>query len=264
MDTFSVGLPTVLATKLLNKKSVIRTGGDFLWEGYIGRTGKKVFFRDFYNTESNNYSNKEIIIFKLSKWTMKNVSKMIFSTEWQRDIFIKAYDLEVENTGIIENYYGEKIESFKPTSKEFLASTRDLKWKNLDIVRKVFDSIKIEESEVVLFSANLSYEDFMQKMKSCYAVILLSLGDISPNMILDAIRFNKPFICTKEVGIFERIKDAGVFVDPLNEDEIKNAVLRLLDKDEYQRALERIKNFSFTHSWEEIAYEFLNISKNLK
>src|SRR3989344_982317 len=51
LDTFSVGLPTVLAAKIFGKKCIIRTGGDFLWEGYVERSRKKVLLSDFYNTE---------------------------------------------------------------------------------------------------------------------------------------------------------------------------------------------------------------------
>src|SRR3989338_6966992 len=94
LDTFSVGLPSVLACKIFNKKGIIRTGGDFLWEQYVERTKRKVLFRDFYQTEKDNFSFKEKIIFKLTKWTLKNTSKIIFSTSCQRDIFVKAYEIE--------------------------------------------------------------------------------------------------------------------------------------------------------------------------
>ena len=51
LDTFSVGLPAVVAGRLLGKKTIIRTGGDFLWENYVERTGKLVLLRNFYQTE---------------------------------------------------------------------------------------------------------------------------------------------------------------------------------------------------------------------
>jgi glycosyltransferase involved in cell wall biosynthesis len=262
-DSFSVGLPTVLACKIFGKRGIIRTGGDFLWEQYIERTKKKVLFRNFYNTEINDFSFKERIIFKLTKWTLQNTSKIIFSTQWQRDIFVKAYDLDLEKTKIVENYYGEKESDLQYENKEFLASTRNLTWKNLDVLKKVFDKIKITHPESSLFGNNLPYGKFMQKMSKSYAVILISIGDISPNMILDAVRLNRPFICTKEVGIYERIKTAGIFVDPLNEKEIENAILNLLTEDGYKDSKEKIRNFNFTHSWNEIAGEFINVYESL-
>jgi len=263
LDTFSVGLPSVLVSKIFGKKCVIRTGGDFLWEQYIERTKKKVFLINFYQTEINNLSFKEKIIFKLTKWTLFNSSKVIFSTIWQRDIFIKGYGLSLEKTKIVENYYGQKESDDEFYSKEFVASARNLVWKNFDILDTVFNKIKLKSPEVALFKDNLPYMQFIEKMKNCFAVILVSLGDISPNMILDAIRLNRPFICTREVGIYDRIKDAGTFVDPLNEKEIEDAVLDLLTEEGYKKSKERVKNFNFVHTWEQIAYKFLEVSNNL-
>lgn len=257
LDTFSVGLPTVLACKILGKKSVIRTGGDFLWEQYIERTKKKILLRNFYDTEKNNFTLKEKIIFRLTDKTLKNVSHIIFSTNWQRDIFSKAYSFKKDKTSIVENYYGLKESDFDYGSKIFIASTRNLSWKNLDVIEKVFDRVKNDFSEAELFTKNLPYKEFIQKMSKSYAVLLVSLGDISPNMILDAIRLNRPFICTKEVGIYERIKEAGIFVDPLDEKEIEKAILYLLTEEGYAGAKEKVRNFNFVHTWDEIAKEFL-------
>ena len=108
-DTFSVGFPAVLAAKLLNKKIMIRTGGDFLWESYVERTGDLVLLRKFYEkikTGLAKLSLKEKIIFRLTHWTVNHCSKLVFSTEWQKDIWRMPYDLDLQRTKIIENYYG--------------------------------------------------------------------------------------------------------------------------------------------------------------
>jgi glycosyltransferase involved in cell wall biosynthesis len=264
LDTFSVGIPAVFACKIFGKKGIIRTGGDFLWEQYVERTGRKIFLRNFYNTEKQNFSFKEKMVFKLTKWTLNNASKIIFSTEWQRDIFIKAYGLSKENTCIIENYYGPKQSDDDFKSKTFIASARNLVWKNFDVLKRVFENIKTEHPEATLFTDNLPYKQFMDKMSKSYAVVLVSLGDISPNMMLDAIRLNRPFICTREIGIYDRLKNAGIFIDPLNEKEIKDAILYLLTEDGYKKAKEKVRNFNFFHTWEQIAEEFLSVARNLK
>lgn len=260
MDTFSVAVPTVIVTYLFGKKNIIRTGGDFLWEQYVERTNKKVIFRNFYKDEKNNFNLKERIVFKLTKWSLQNASKVAFSTEWQRNIFIEAYDLDKNKTLIIENYYGEKEQSPEYDSKTFVASSRDLVLKNTDVLNEIFKEISQKHTDVFLYSKKEEYKKFMDKIASSYAVIAISVSEISPNIVLDAIRHNKPFICTKEVGIYDRIKDTGLFVDPLNKDEIRSAVLRLLDQDEYNLAKQRVIEFSYEHSWEQIADEFINIS----
>ena len=111
---------------------------------------------------------------------------------------LKAYNISEKRTTIVENYYGKKESDYEYEKKEFIGSARKLTWKNLDVLNKVFEEIKKEQTEVSLFMENLVYKEFMAKMSKAYAVILVSLGDISPNMILDAIRLNRPFICTKK------------------------------------------------------------------
>lgn len=257
LDTFSVALPTVLACKIFGQKAVIRTGGDFLWEQYVERTKRKVLFKNFYQTELSNLSFKERMIFKLTKWTLQNAGKVVFSTDWQRQVFNNAYGLDENNTTIIENYCGPKKGDADFESKTFISSTRKLIWKNIDVLKKSFLSAKEQYPEIELFEDNLPYSKFIEKLSKSYAVILVSLGDISPNMIFDAIRYNRPFICTREVGTYDRIKDAGIFVDPLNEAEIRAAILELSTKDGYEKAKEKVLNFNFVHTWLEIAESFL-------
>ncbi len=259
LDTFSVGFPTVLLGFLFRKKVVIRTGGDFLWERYVERTSKKVLFRQFYKTEKENFTFYEKIIFQINKFTVNKCYKVIFSTDWQRDIFIYAYEMEKTKTIIVENYYGAKEESVGFEDQTFVASARNLVWKNFDVLENVFKKFREEYSQTKLFTENLKYADFMEKIRRSYAVVLVSIGDISPNMILDAIRLNKPFICTKEIGIYNRIKSCGIYVDPLNEQEILGALRAIMDLEVYKTEKKKVQDFNFTHSWQEIAQEFLNI-----
>ena len=103
----------------------------------------------------------------------------------------------------------------------------------------------------------------MDNIKKCYAVILVSLGDTSPNMILDAIQCNKPFILTRETGLYEKLKDIGIFVDPLNKEEIVEKIIYLSKQENYDRYLEKIKTFDFRHSWQDIAKEFIEVYKKI-
>lgn len=263
LDTFSVGFPTVLASKILGKKSVIRTGGDFLWEGYVERTGDMVLLSDFYKTRLGKLNFKERIIFSLTKWTLKSVDLLVFSTDWQRKIFLDPYELDFSKTKIVENHYekidigeGEMQDGFL---KVFVGGVRKLKWKNTDLLKRVFQSKKISNSGAVLDMENMEREAFLKKILNSYAVILVSLGDISPHMIIDAISLNKPFILTKENGLMDRIGDISITVDPKNEEEIADKVLWLLNQDNYKSQVEKIKKFSFIRTWEDIAREYIDI-----
>lgn len=261
LDTYSAALPTVLAAKFFGKKIVVRTGGDFLWESYVERTGDLVLLREFYQSRQKQFSIKERIIFYITRFVLKSVGAIVWSTEWQKDIFMKPYDLAKQKHFIIENYYGSKLPSKEPKEKSFLAMTRSLKWKNLGRVRSVFGNSDIMGAS--LDTVPVPHDTFLEKLASSYAVILASLGDISPNMILDALRYDKPFILTKETGLYGRLKHIALFVDPENEQDIKDKVNWLLDPINYEAKRRQLASFTFTHTWEEMAAEYVEVWKRI-
>lgn len=260
LDTFSVGFPTVLAARILNKPVLIRTGGDFLWEEYVERTGKKILLSNFYK-EERDFSLKERMIFKITKWTLQETSRLIFSTNYQREIFEKAYGLEKNKSVIVENaYLNKERKKFVPTNKNFYCAVRGLNWKNLDILKGVFEEIKDERPEIeVLIDTDIEREEVLEKISSSYATILVSLGDISPNFILESLYLKTPFILTEETGLKDRLANVGLFANPLDPEEIKEKVLYLANEENYQKQLKKIEEFSYVHTYDDIADEFLKI-----
>ena len=270
-DTFSAALPALFACKLFGKKLVIRTGGDFLWEQYVERTGDLVLLKDFYQTRISKFSRKERTIFSLLRFLFRHVDATIFSTVWQKDIFEKPYRLNVRKCFIIENCYGPRTRDFYSNipqnigieKKVFVGGTRGLKWKNTLRVREAFASLQKRGLPVSLELQTGSRGKFLQDIESSYAVILASLGDISPNTILEAITFGKPFILTRETGLYERLKDIGVWVNPEDVNDIAEKIEWLADAQNYAQQIEKIRAFSFTHSFEEIAEEILDVYTRL-
>ncbi len=264
LDTFSVAWPTIAAAKIFRKKTIIRTGGDFLWESYVERTGNLVLFKDFYKNSREDFNWKEKIIFLITKWTLEDATAIVFSTDWQRKIFEEAYDLNPNKNFIIENFYGKKLPLVEKKNRTFVAGTRPLKWKNVEFLKSAFIKAKEADPTIELDTTGAPYGEFIEKIHAAYAVILASLGDVSPNMILDAIRANTPFILTKETGLYERLHDVGIFVDPKDPADIKEKILYLADRTHHKIAQEKIENFNFTHTWTEICREILDIVRNLK
>ena len=264
LDTWSAAVPTMYACAFMGKKYILRTGGDFLWENYVERSGDMVLFKDFYGTRLGKLTSKERMIYRLGGRALRKAKALIFSTTWQRDIFTAAYKLDVRKNYIVENFCGEKEEPVTPDGRVFLASTRELKWKNLDVLRSAFktaeEKIKgLGLEPIELDTGKAMYENFVERMKRSYAVVLASLGDISPNMIFDAIRMGVPFIVTSEVGTKERIKDCAVFVDPTSEKDIADKIVWMSDPKNRAAQAAKVKQFSFVHTWNEIADELVAI-----
>ncbi len=273
LDTWNAAVPTMIACALLRKKYIIRTGGDRLWETYIERTGELVLFKDFYqkviDTKLSNLSFRERLIYRWGGKALRRASAIIFSTDWQRRIFEKAYKLDPRRNAIVENFCGPRLPSIEPENRSFVAGTRTLKWKNIERLKKSFES-----AEKGLRSKNLPdidldcgkaiYDSFLEKIHHSYAVILASLGDISPNMIFDAIRVGTPFILTKETGIADRVKECAIFVDPEDENDMTEKILWLADPRNRAAQAAKVAKFSFVHTWEEIAGEIVKVWRSKK
>jgi len=269
LDTWSAALPTMVVCAISGKQYVIRTGGDFLWESYVERTGEKVLFKDFYDMSIVRFNKKEKIIFNLTKLLLNRAKILIFSTEWQKNIFEKAYSLDSNKNVIIENCYespneDKSILPTEPSNRNFIAGSRRVKFKNIDLLESAFQKARSEVRDrgfggIELDTRHYLHEEFLQTIKRSYAVILVSLGDISPNIIMEALRFGVPCIVTRENGVMNRIKDYVLLVNPLDEEDIKKNIVWLSDPAHREKLARKARTFTFTHTWEEIAREIENV-----
>jgi glycosyltransferase involved in cell wall biosynthesis len=267
LDTWAA-VPTMLACMLMRKKYLIRTGGDFLWESYVERTGDLVLFRDFYASRLNKLSRKERTVFKWSGMALRRAAGIIFSTDWQRQIFEKAYQLDRAKDSIVENFCGPRQTPVVPENHSFVAGTRALKWKNVELLKQAFQTAKDQiESRglepIELDCGKAVYDSFVEKIHHSYAVILVSLGDISPNLIFDAIQVGTPFILTRETGIAERVKDCALFVNPQDKLDIAEKIIWLSDPKNHALQAEKVRKFTFVHTWNEIADEIVAVWKKV-
>ncbi|HDH03972.1 MAG TPA: hypothetical protein ENH22_00430 [Candidatus Campbellbacteria bacterium] len=263
LDMFSTGFPAILAGKIFSKKTILRVGGDFLWETYVEATGSLIAFKDFYEKRTPLSLKFKIISF-FQKFTLKNASALAFNSAWQKVFFERIYRLDGRKNFVIENYYGEKTGGEEPRERNFLFAGRRIKFKNLEMLEEIFEGLKAEGSaERLEIIDNLSQKDLREKIKNSYALITASISDFVPNFIIEGLAANKPFILTKECGLVEKLEGLGIFIDSFDKKAIKRAILSLLDGGNYNRYKERISDFNFTHSWQEIADEFLSIHKKL-
>lgn len=266
LDTFSVALPIYALSLIIPKKYTIRTGGDFLWENYVERTKKDVLLKDFYKTEQNNLTRKEKIILSLTKNIVQRASPFVFSTKWQRDIWAPIYGINPAKIALIENYYNvaPNAEPYKHSDEEnkvFMLGCRDLHWKNKKTAIAALERLQKDfpQSNIEIDAKTYPHDEYTARMKKAYATVLVSLGDISPNMMLDSVRAGTPFVLTEENGITERLQGLGVFVKPLDIEDVYNKMVTLLDPTVYEQYKGKIQHMAFKHTWSEIADEFIQL-----
>ena len=256
LDTFSVAWPLALATRLVRVPFVVRTGGDFVWEEYVERTEESILLKDFY-IAPRAYTTKEKLILRATSYVLRHASMIIFSTKLQKDIWVTAYRIDPAKTTRIDNAIDTPLPSSAPTQKNFLWYVRPTAFKNSARLHAAFAKAKERYPDIVLEEGQIPKNQLLDKMASCYAVVLPSLTEISPNYILDALRFKKPFIMDKYSGLAEKLGPYGLLVDPLDESDIAKGIAELASEEGYTRAFARAASFSEVRTYKDVAQDFI-------
>lgn len=261
-DTYSVGLPAAFVSMPTGIPVVARIGGDFMWETYTERTQDLMPLPEMYN-HRDRWNNKERLIFTIQSWVIRRVH-LAFSCTWIRDIWRGVYEIDDTRAHVIENPIPPKLESRRHTRKNFAFYTRQIALKNNEAFRKAFISAKNVHPEIELEEGMVPKDDLMRRMQSCYAVVLPSISDVTPNYIIDAIRCGKPFLLTKYSGYAERFRQYGVIVDPVSIDDMTRGVLELAEDKSYDQYKKRIAEFNEIRTYDDIAREFVAVLASIR
>lgn len=264
LDTFSVGLPAVLIGRLFRKPVMIRVGGDFLWEQYVERTQTSTILRTFYATKLPDLTLKEKVTFWLTRQVLRFSTKVVFSTAWQATIWQEAYGLSIYQQVVIENFYARTKVSENDVStsgqKVFLWAGRSLYLKNVSRLVEAAALAKAKDPTIELkLLTGVSQASLFEELRQAYAVVVPSLSEVSPNLVLEAIMYNKPVIVTKENGLMDRLGDRVVYLDPVDIDDIAKKLLALADPRQYADYVAKVSNLQFDHSYDDIAQEFSDL-----
>ncbi|MDZ4225896.1 MAG: glycosyltransferase family 4 protein [Patescibacteria group bacterium] len=255
-DTWSVGVPALIAARLRHLPLVVRVGGDFLWEQYVERSSDLVPLPEFY-ASPRALSLKERIIYRGTRSLTKRAAKLLFNSAWQRDIWVSAYHVPLSKTAIVENEYPGLVSAERASGRVFVAAGRAIRLKNIPVLEEAFARVKAKHPDIELDLRALPPEEHRQRLRGCYAVVEASVSTMNPNVIWEALSFGKPFICTTNTGIKDRLGDLGVFVDTTDRQALQKALEELLDEKTYTHYVEKIRAFPYTHTWEQITDEIL-------
>ncbi len=148
--------------------------------------------------------------------------------------------------------------------KVFLSPSRDRFIKNKKNIETAFAEVRSRHPEAVLDTKVVSREGLIEKIRKAHAVVVASVSEVSPNMVLDAMQYCVPVIVTRDTGIADRIRGSAIFVDPSSVSDIAKAAETLLDPAAYRARVQAILGREFTHSWNEIAQEFLDLYSKIQ
>ncbi|MBI3627194.1 MAG: glycosyltransferase family 4 protein [Candidatus Sungbacteria bacterium] len=283
LDHASLGFPVAIASRILGKRYIVRVGGDFLWEGFVMSRRAELSLPDFYQ-RAPDLSFKERIIFQAVRYTLQHAATVAFNTEWQKDIFIRAYGLDPTKVTVVQNVclarQGAAQESEREYSR-FLYVGRFLFLKNLKRTIRSFITaqkkmnrpfmfeiigegpeeealktfVKTLHTDRVVFHASMAQKDMFERLESARAAAVASYSDVAPNIITESLALGTPAILTKYSGLEKARADGVLRVDPLDESSIEAAFLRMMDDGQYAD-LRKAVAVSSPRSWSDVAKEY--------
>jgi glycosyltransferase involved in cell wall biosynthesis len=256
LDTWSVGMPAFYAARLRGVRFLVRVGGDFLWESYVERTKEPVRLSEFY-TQSRALTLKEKCIRAGTKSLVRHAT-LLFNSRFQRDIWKKSYGLPPERARIMENFFPERQMGESPQNRVFVSAGRPIALKKYDELERAFARVRERYPKAELDTRPLPHNEHLARVRGCYAIIIPSVSEASSNTAIDAVVAGKPFIMTDDTGTSERLGECGLFIDTRSEEQLVEAIEKLLNSETYEYLRSRIHAFSFTHTWDDMAREILD------
>ncbi len=264
LDTVSVALPAVLAGWVLGKQTIVRVGGDFVWERYVERTHERVKLSEFYGKIAAGacppLSRTERSLMWLQAYVVVRLATIVaFSTAWQRDLWTGPYRIPAAKCMVVENAYAvpaQKLARPDDRARTFVSAGRDLVLKNADTLASAFTAVKAQYPGMELMQlTNAFREEVMRALADARCLVVPSVSEVSPNIVFEALARGVPVICTSDTGIRERAADVVCFVDTATTSSLETVLLQLCDNAAYRECTERVKQYLLVRTYDDVARE---------
>lgn len=284
LDHFSIGFPVALAARLLGNPYAVRVGGDFLWESYVETRRRALALPDFYQAMPH-LSIKERVILSSARWTLQHATRIAFTTEWQREIFLRAYRLSRERTVIIANpclplktarlqptkeviYAGRLI--FLKNLERLIVALRDVPQLSLALIGEGPEVVSLQRradleglSRRVMIVPPMSQALLRERIARARAVAIPSYSDISPNIALEALSLGTPVILTRYSG-YANGEETGVLrIEPDDTGSLRAALLKVADDAAYKKLQKQAATFVSPVTPEDVGGQYESLMEKL-
>jgi len=278
LDHISAGFPAAMACQRLQKPFFVRVGGDFLWERYVENVGAITLGRYYEQAlyKSDNFR------FSMANYVFSIAKKIIFTTQWQKNIFEKYYQIDKQKIELVKNaqplLLGQK---HAPENKEIIFAGRLNSKNNISNLLSAWKKIDNADFKLVIIGSgpqqnniaediknvsnaelisNMNQEQLHLRMSECYLMIFPSLSDISPNLMLEAISLGVPFISTDQLG-FEWVKSVARLFDPQDADQMAEAIRETFDESVYQKYSDKLRELKYDYQYSQAVEDTISIFK---
>lgn len=273
-SSVSCGVPLWMAG-LKHPHTILRLGGDFLWERYTDRGGT-LSLRDWYASEPK---------FKgMMNGLLKQFNEIIFSTQFQEELYEKFY-VQLPMHTVVENALpiGVPVHHQLHTPMRLLFLGRFVPFKNLgslilalkdlpdttltlagegpleDILRNLVHDEQL--SDRVTFLPPQKGDAKQELFLDHDLLVLPSYTEISPNTALEARSTGLPVLLTTETGLSHTLSDGCMLRQLRAPVDIVNAIREITET--YEVLADRASAPIPARTWDHVAEDHLTLFRNL-
>lgn len=281
-DTVSVGLPSILAAKLLRKPIVVRVPGDFAWEQGVQRFGVKEGIDDF---QKKKYGFRVELLRSIQKFVVRKASFVITPSDYFKRV-VSLWGVESKKLQRIYNGVSipENINPKKFNKKTIVSSGRLVPWKGFDILVSLISKVDADlvivgegedkerlqklvienkVSDKVHFLGSLKREELMSVIAGGTLFVLPSSFESFSFQLVEAMMLGSTVVTLNTGNLDEIIKDGenGILVEKTKIDNLSEILNNLLVNEELRNKLsknakEDSKKFSIDKTVDELEHLF--------
>lgn len=302
-DPVSVGLPALIASKVLRKKFIVKIVGDYAWEQSVQRFNVKDLLDDF--AQKKDYSLPVKVFKKIEKYVADSAELVIVPSFYLKKI-VSLWGVDSEKIKVIYNAFegvpnlGEKgklreaLGFFGPT---IVSVGRLVPWKGfkdlIAIMPKLKDDFprirlviigsgpdreKLEDQasflpkDTIHFTGQLSRYQTLQQLMAADVLVLNTAYEGLSHLLLEAMAVKVPIVTTSVGGNIELIENgvSGLLVPFNDQRAMKVSILDILkDKNNtgamVDKAYDKVCGFSVDRMAKEVSNTINEIAdKQLK
>lgn len=249
-DPISVGLPSMLAAKILHKKFILKIVGDYAWEQGVQRFGVKELLDIF--LLKKNYPWQVRLLRWFEKLVAEKADKIITPSEYLKSVIVK-WGIDAKKIFVVYNAVDFKpVDPIKHNDERWIVSVgRLVPWKGFDTLIEIMPdllketsgfklkvvgggpelkSLKLKVESKKLESAvellgDLPHEKTLAYIASADVFILNSGYEGFSHVLVEAHNQGVPVLASRAGGNDEMVAGDALF-EYNNKDEIKEKVLR--------------------------------------
>lgn len=131
-------------------------------------------------------------------------------------------------------------------------------------VKKRFEESLINTEDYVSYVGKVPYEKIEDYYKSSDMFVFASTCENMPNILIEAMTAGLPIVCSTYGPMPEVLNDAGLYIDPLNINDIYQNIKKLLINEEVRSDIaSKAYNYSKEYSWEKTSKQTFDFITSL-